>query len=101
MAASALGPMGALEIASAHGAYFIGRSADLGSIEVGKLADLIVLNSNPLDNIRNTMDIRYVMKGGVLYDDDTLDEVWPRQRKYGPYYWVNEDVYKADDKVIK
>ena len=75
MAASALGPMGALEVATVHGAHFLGVSKDLGSISSGKLADVVVLNSNPLDNIRNTQDIRWVMKSGVLYDGMTLEEV--------------------------
>lgn len=101
MAASALGPMGALEVASLHGARFIGKEQDLGSIAVGKLADFMVLNSNPLVNIRNTIDIQYVVKGGVVYDDETLDEVWPRQRPFGPRYWDNPDALKADDKPIR
>ncbi len=101
MAAAAAGPMGALEIASLHGARFIGKEKDLGSIEVGKLADFMVLNSNPLVNIRNTTDIQYVVKGGVVYDDDTLDEVWPRQRKYGTGYWVVPDALKTDDKPVR
>ena len=60
----------------------------------------MVLNSNPLDYIRNTLDIRYVMQGGVLYHDDTLDELWPEQRPYGPYWWVNEDVLRSDDRPV-
>ena len=101
MSAAATSEMGALEVASLHGARFIGREQDLGSLEVGKLADFMVLNSNPLENIRNTIDIQYVVKGGVIYDDETLDEVWPRQRPYGPMYWVNPDALKADDKPIR
>jgi hypothetical protein len=101
MAASALGPMGALEVASLHGARFIGREKDLGSIEPGKLADFMVLDANPLENIRNTMKIRWVSKGGVLYEGDTLDEIWPRQRKYGNYFWVNPDALKQDDKPLR
>ena len=77
MLASAMPPVKALEVASLHGARFIGMERDLGSLEVGKLADILVLNSNPLTDIRNTKDMMYVMKGGVLYDDETLDEVWP------------------------
>ena len=101
MAASAMGPMGALEVASLHGARFIGREQDLGSLEKGKLADFMVLNSNPLVNIRNTMDIQYVTKGGVVYRGDTLDEIWPRQRTYGNYFWVNADAMKIDDKPLR
>ena len=66
-------------------------------LEPGKLADLLVLRSNPLDDIRNTMDIEYVMQHGVLYEADTLDEVWPATRPFGPYYWVDEDAQRADD----
>ncbi len=93
MAAKAAGNMTALEIASMHGARFLGMDDDLGSITVGKLADLMVLNANPLDNIRNTANIRYVMKGGTLYDADSLDEIWPRPRKFGDAWWYVPEMY--------
>ena len=95
MAASAMGPMGALELATNGGAYFLGAEDDIGSLTGGKLADLMVLNSNPLDDIRNTTDILYVMKGGRLYDGTTLDELWPRQKVYGPRPWINEDAWRS------
>ena len=98
MGATALGNMGALEVASLGGARFLGADKDLGSLEVGKLADLIVLNSNPLENIRNTADSRYVMKGGKLYDAMSLDELWPKAVPFGPYYWVNEDMLQQNTK---
>ena len=100
MTASALGPVGALKVASLHGAYFLGAQQDLGSLETGKLADLIVLDSNPLEDIRNTADMAFVMKGGVLYEADTLNEVWPRSTPFGPYYWVNDDALRTDDRPI-
>ncbi len=101
MAASAMGPLEALRVASGHGAHFLGAEQDLGTLEPGKLADLLVLNSNPLDNIRNTMDILYVMKGGVLYEAETLNEVWPTTTPFGPYYWVDEDALRDDDRPVR
>jgi Tol biopolymer transport system component len=73
-----------LRAATIFGAEAIGLQNDLGSIENGKLADLVVLDANPLDDIRNTKAIRSVMINGRLYDGNTLDEVYPRQRKMAP-----------------
>ena len=100
MTASALGPMGALEVASRHGAYFLGAEEDIGSLEVSKLADLIVLNKNPLDDIENTLDMLYVMKGGILYEADSLDEIWPENRPFGEHFWVDPDALQTNDKPI-
>ncbi len=80
----------ALRIATSLGAESIGYGQDLGSIEVGKLADILVLDANPLDNIRNSMSIRYVMKGGELYDANTLDRIWPTAKQFPKPYWVRE-----------
>ena len=69
-----------LRAATILGAEAIGFGAQLGSIEKGKFADIVILNSNPLDDLRNTVDIGYVMKDGRLYDGMSLDEVYPEQR---------------------
>ena len=96
MYAEALGPMGALEVASMHGAHIIGLQDELGSITPGKWADLMVLGSNPLDDIENTLDIELVMKDGIVYDAGTLDQLWPEERPFGDYYWVDPDIMKTD-----
>ncbi len=100
MLAKAAGAMAALEVASMHGATFLGMDDDLGSLSVGKLGDLMVLNGNPLTNIRNTANIQYVMKGGVLYDANSLDEIWPKSIPYGNHYWVVPEMYRIDEKRV-
>jgi len=80
----------ALRIATALGAQSIGFARDVGSLEPGKLADLVVLNSNPLDNIRNSTDILYVMKNGELFEGATLNRIWPTARLFPKPYWVRE-----------
>lgn len=69
-----------LRVATIMGAEAIGYEQDLGSIEAGKMADLVVLNRDPLADIGATQDIAYVMKDGRMYRAETLDEVWPRER---------------------
>ncbi|MCH6553047.1 MAG: amidohydrolase family protein [Acidobacteria bacterium] len=85
-----LTPLEVLRAATRHGAEIIGYAQDLGSIEPGKLADLVVLARNPLDNIRNTNSIRYVMKNGELFEGDTLNQLWPVEKELPPLWWWND-----------
>jgi imidazolonepropionase-like amidohydrolase len=93
MQSGGLTPMEALHCATLTSAEAIGLQQDLGSLEAGKLADLIVLNANPLDDIRNTAKIAFVMKGGTLWNGDTLDEVWPQERKLEPLAWERNEFW--------
>jgi Tol biopolymer transport system component len=98
--AEAMEPIAALEVASLHGAIFLGLEQDLGSLRAGKLADLVVLNGNPLEDIRKTADLAYVMKAGVLYDANSLDEIWPRTRPFGNTPWYIPEMYRADNRPL-
>lgn len=83
--------MEALRTATINGAKIIGRATELGSLEPGKYADLVILNSSPLDNIRNTADINLVMSNGRIYDDETMDQVWPLQNELPDYWWHDDE----------
>jgi Tol biopolymer transport system component len=100
MLARAAGNAGALEYATRHGAHALGFDEELGAISPGRMADLIVLDKDPLADIRNTTALRFVMKGGVLYSADTLDELWPDVRPFGPKWWRNDVMFAADDRPI-
>lgn len=83
-----------LRTATLNGAHAIGYEKDLGSIEVGKLADLLVLRKDPLADIHNTASIHFVMKDGELFEGDTLDQVWPQQKSLKPLWWWNDGPVK-------
>jgi hypothetical protein len=82
-----MSPMQALRAATLNGAQYIGLDDDIGSLESGKLADLIVLEKNPLEHIRNSESIKYVMLNGRLYDAATMNELGTRAVKREPFYW--------------
>ena len=89
-AAGGFPPAQILEIATIRGAEQHGLDGQIGSLEVGKLADLVVLDGNPLIDIRNVAAIRYVMKGGMLYSGDDAARVWPNPRPAPRPYFVRE-----------
>jgi len=70
-------PHEVLQMATISSAEVIGQHKELGSLEAGKFADLVVFDKSPLENIRNTTSIAYVMKNGKLYRGDDLVEVKP------------------------
>ena len=87
--------MEALRAATLNGAHYLGMDHDIGSLEVGKLADLIVLDRNPLENIRNTNSVRYTMVNGRLFDASTMNEIGNQQRNRLPFWW-ERDGYKDE-----
>lgn len=89
--------MEALRAATINGAEYIGMGNDIGSLKVGKLADLIVLDKNPLDDIYNTNSVEYTMINGRLYDTDTMNEIGNRHKPRTKFYWENNKYNTAFD----
>jgi imidazolonepropionase-like amidohydrolase/Tol biopolymer transport system component len=83
-------PLKAIKCATLNGAEYLGMGKELGSLETGKLADLIVLEDNPLEDIRNSEKIKYVMINGRIYDSMTMNETISRE-KIRPKLWFEMD----------
>ena len=75
LAQGGMSPMEVLRCATMNPATTLGLDNEIGSIEPGKLADLVVLDANPLENIRNTDSVRSVMCNGRLYDARTMNQI--------------------------
>ncbi len=77
----------ALQAATINPAISLGLDKWIGSLETGKLADLIVMDKNPLENIRNTESIRYTMVNGRLYDAEQMNETGNYNKPRTKFYW--------------
>ena len=72
MVQSGVSNLEALKASAYNGANFLKKSSDYGSVEVGKISDLVILESNPLEDIKSTRDIEYVLKGSDVYNPDII-----------------------------
>jgi imidazolonepropionase-like amidohydrolase len=90
LAQGGMTPLEALTAATLGGARYLGLDADLGSIEAGKLADLVVLDGDPLEDVENTRTARYVVLNGRLYDAATLNRLAPEPAQREPYWWQRD-----------
>ncbi len=77
----------ALKTATINPAQSLGLDQWIGTLEAGKLADLIIMDKNPLENIRNTESVRYTMVNGRLYDCETMNEIGNYMNARGKFYW--------------
>lgn len=80
-------PHEALRAGTWNGAHYLGLDKDLGSLEPGKLADVIVIDGNPLENIRLSERVLYTMANGRLYDAATMDQIGNHPKKRGRLWW--------------
>jgi imidazolonepropionase-like amidohydrolase/Tol biopolymer transport system component len=87
LAQGGMTPLEALRSGTLGGARYLGLDKDLGSLEPGKLADLVVLDRNPLENIRNSDSVRSVMLNGRLYDAATMNEVDAHPKPRPAFPW--------------
>lgn len=83
-------PMDALRSATITGAEKIGVDKDLGSLEVGKLADFLVIDGDPSVQITDSVKTMLTVKNGVVYDSQTLTEVFPNYSVPGRPYWLSD-----------
>jgi imidazolonepropionase-like amidohydrolase/Tol biopolymer transport system component len=90
LAQGGMAPLDAIRAGTLNGARSLGLDRDLGSLEVGKLADMVVLDQNPLENIRNTTSIAYTVLNGRVYDSG-MNEIAPRQRPRAPFWFSGAD----------
>ncbi|MBC8052666.1 MAG: PD40 domain-containing protein [Sphingobacteriaceae bacterium] len=86
LAQGGMTPLQAIRSATLNGAEYLGISKELGSLEPGKLADLIVLSENPLNDIRTSDKIKYVMINGRLFDAETMNENGTEKTR-GKFWW--------------
>jgi imidazolonepropionase-like amidohydrolase len=87
LASGGLTPREVLRAATRHGAEIIGVAQDIGTVSVGKLADLVVLSQDPTVDIRNAREIVFVVKNGEIFEGDTLDKVWPEVQPLPTQWW--------------
>ncbi len=89
LAQGGMPPMEALKAATINGAEYIGIGNETGSLKEGKLADLIVLEKNPLEDIRNSESVLYTMVNGRLFDTSTMNEIGNHPKERNTFYWEN------------
>jgi imidazolonepropionase-like amidohydrolase len=72
LVAAGISPFDVIQIATHNGAVLLGKAADLGSVEPGKIADMVMLNADPTKDINNAKNIALVMKSGEIIDESKL-----------------------------
>jgi imidazolonepropionase-like amidohydrolase len=82
--------MEALRMATINGARYLGMDKDVGSLEVGKLADLAIIDGDVLGDIRNSDKVTHVMLNGRLYESATMNEVGATPKQRAPFFFADD-----------
>jgi imidazolonepropionase-like amidohydrolase len=82
-------PYQVLQAATIHAAQHLGLQQDLGTISPHKLADLLILNHNPLHNLKHTQSIHWVIHNGIIYRADDMQRVYPSHQSRPRFLWQN------------
>lgn len=89
----------ALQAATINGAEKLDLQEEIGSIEKGKLADMVVLDNDPLNNIFNTTDILYTIQNGNIYNSETMEQTYPIEKELKPWGWDSPIVLKSMESI--
>lgn len=90
LAQGGMTPLEVIRCGTRNGAEYIGMGDQIGSIEEGKLADLVIMNENPLEDIHHTESIYYVVMNGRMYEAKTMSEYG---KNNGPHFWFENEKY--------
>ena len=97
LAQGGMSNMETLRASTLWGAEYIGMGNEIGSLEKGKLADLVVLDKNPLEDIQNTNSVKYVVQNGRMYDAENMNETGNYDKKRGKFFWEYEGYHDQFD----
>ncbi|MBC8986529.1 PD40 domain-containing protein [Pedobacter sp. N36a] len=82
-----MSPLQAIRSGTLNGAAYLGMDKEIGSLEPGKLADLVIMDANPLNDIRNSEKIKYVMINGRIFDSLSMNEIGTREKLRGKFWF--------------
>lgn len=87
LAQGGMKPIDCIKAATINGANYLGMDKEIGSLKKGKLADLIVLNANPLDDIRNSEKILYTIVNGRMFNSEDMSEIGNQPKNINKFWW--------------
>ncbi|MFC0350795.1 amidohydrolase family protein [Undibacterium danionis] len=91
LARGGMSSLEAIRAATINGARYLGMDKDIGSLEVGKLADMVIISGDILQDIRQSDQITHVMMNGRLYDVNTMNEVGARSKVRKPLFFEGKN----------